>query len=89
MRLAAETSLHYWLRCGNWINAELGHYLRAVVANVTGASREALAQADEGLAIIDANGERPFGAARLHLARAVALAALDDAEGARRATSPA
>jgi hypothetical protein len=89
MRLAAETSLQYWLRGGNWINAELGHYLRAVVANVTAAPQEALAQADEGLAVIDANGARPFDAARLHLARAVALAALDDAEGATHAIGDA
>src|SRR5205823_1423053 len=27
MRLAAETSLKFWLKCGNWINGERAHYL--------------------------------------------------------------
>jgi hypothetical protein len=36
MQLSADTSLKFWLKCGNWINAERGHYLKALVANITG-----------------------------------------------------
>jgi hypothetical protein len=41
--------------------------------------------ADAALAIIAANGERPLDAALLHLARAVSLAALGDADGGAQA----
>ncbi len=85
MQLAAETSLKSWLRCGNWINAERGHYLKARVANVTGDPGSGLAHADAALAIIAANVERPLDAALLHLARAESLAALGDAEGRAQA----
>jgi hypothetical protein len=81
MQLSAETSLKFWLKCGDWINAERGHYLNAVVANVTGDPGSGLAHADAALGIIAANDERPLDAALLHLARAVSLAALDDADG--------
>jgi len=89
MKLAAETSLTFWLKCGNWINAELGHHLNAVVANATGDPRAGLAEADAGLAVIAANGERPLDAARLHLARAVSLAALGSADDSARAIDDA
>jgi len=81
MRLAADTSLAFWLRCGNWINAERAHNLVALIANVTGDVEAGLAHADKALAIIAANGERPLDAALLHLARAVSLTALGDAKG--------
>jgi hypothetical protein len=89
MRLAAETSLTFWLKCGNWVNAERAHYLGAVVANVTGDPTAALAHADEGLAIIARNGERPLDAAKLHLSRAVSLGALGDADARARAIQDA
>ncbi len=85
MRLAADTSLKYWLACGSWINAERAHHLVAVVANATGDATAGLAHADAGLAIIAANGERPLDAALLHLARAVSFAALGDTAGGARA----
>jgi hypothetical protein len=81
MRLCAEMSLKFWLKCGNWIDAERGHYLNALVANVTGDPSSGLAHADEALTIIAANGERPLDAALLQLARAVSLAALGNADG--------
>ena len=81
MKLCAEMSLKFWLKCGNWINAERGHYLNALVANVTGDPASGLAHANAALAIIAANDERPLDTARLQLARAVALAALGDDEG--------
>lgn len=76
MQLCADKSLESWRRCGNWINAEQALYLNALVDNVTGDAASALTRADEALAIIDANGERPLDTALLHLARAVSLAAL-------------
>jgi hypothetical protein len=81
MQLSADTSLTFWLTCGNWINAERGHYLKALVANITGDPGVGLAHADAALAVIAANGERPLDAALLHLARAVSLAALGDTGG--------
>jgi hypothetical protein len=81
MQLSAEMSLKCWLKCGNWLNAQRAHYLKSLVANVIGDPGSGLAHADAALAIISANGERPLDAAMLHLARAVSLAALGDADG--------
>jgi hypothetical protein len=89
MRLCAEMSLKFWLKCGNWINAERGHYLNALVRNVTADPTSGLAYADEALTIIAANGERPLDTARLQLARAVSLAALGNANGAAQAIADA
>jgi hypothetical protein len=81
MQLAAEMSLKYWLRCGNWINEERARYFKAIVANVTGAPELGLAHADEALVVIDAHDERPLDVALLHLARAFSFAVLGDADG--------
>jgi hypothetical protein len=89
MRLCAEMSLKFWLKCGNWINAERGHYLNALVANVSGDPISGLAHAEAGLAIIAANGERPLDSALLQLARAVSLSALGDNDGRAQAISDA
>jgi hypothetical protein len=89
MRLCAEMSLKFWLKCGNWINAERGHYLNALVRNTTGDPASGLAHADEALTIIAANGERPLDTALLQLARAVSLAALGNADGAVQAIGDA
>ncbi len=89
MRLAADTSLEFWLRCGDWINAQRAHHLVAVVAAVTGDATAGLAHADAALALIAANGERPLDAALLHLARAMSLAALGDADGRAHAIGDA
>jgi hypothetical protein len=80
MQLSAETSLEFWLRCGNWINEERGLYLKALVANATGDPERGLAHADVALAVIKANGERPLDAALLQLARAASLGELGDAD---------
>ena len=45
-------SLKFWLKCGNWINAERRHYLNALVANVSGDPISGLAHAEAGPAII-------------------------------------
>jgi hypothetical protein len=89
MQLAADMSLKYWRKCGNWINEERGLYLNARVANVTGQPQMALTLADEALAIIAANGARPLDAALLHLVRSWALAELGDNGRAGRAIAEA
>jgi hypothetical protein len=81
MQLAAEASLAAWRRCGTWINEELALYLQASVALATGDATTALGAAAAGLAVIAAHGQRPLDAARLHLLRARAFAAVGDAEG--------
>ena len=85
MQLAADTSLKFWRRCGNWINEERALCLTARTANLAGKPELGLARADEALAIIAANGARPLDAARLQLARATSFAALGDNYRAGRA----
>jgi len=82
MREAAEAAHEYWRRCGTWQNEERALHLRTMVANELGASEEALAHANAGLAVIEANGEAPIDAAFLRLARARALNGLDRADEA-------
>lgn len=89
MQLCAETSLKFWLNCGDWINEERALYLKALVSNVTGSPASGLADADKALAIIASRGERPLDAARLHLVRASSLAALGDTNGRLRAIGDA
>jgi hypothetical protein len=89
MQLCAQISLEFWLKCGNWINAERGHYLNALVANVSGDPTSGLVHADAGLAIIAANSERPLDIALLQLARAVSLNTLGDNDGRARAIGDA
>jgi hypothetical protein len=85
MQLAADMSLEFWRRCGNWINEERALYLTARTANIAGKPELALALADEALAIIAANGARPLDAAMLHLTRATSFVALGDNDRAGRA----
>ena len=89
MQLCAETSLKFWLRCGDWINEERALYLKALVSNATGSPRSGLEDADKALAIINSHGERPLDAAFLHLARATSLAAMGDTDGRFRAIGDA
>jgi hypothetical protein len=89
MQLCAEMSLRFWLKCGNWINAERGHYLNAVVANVTGDPASGLTHADAALAIIAANDVRPLDSALLQLARAVSFGALGDNDARAQAIGEA
>jgi len=73
MRLAAEASHEFWLKCGAWEHDERGRYLRALVANVLGEPDAALGHIDAALAVIAANGSAPIDQTFLHLARAHAL----------------
>ena len=73
MRLCAGTSLDFWRKCGTWVNEERALYLKALVSHNTGDPQAALAEADQALAIIKSQGERPLDAALLHLVRAAAL----------------
>jgi hypothetical protein len=89
MQLCAETSLAFWLKCGDWINEERALYLKAMVSNVTGRSQSGLEDAEKALAAINSHGERPLDAALLHLARATSLGAMGDADGRLRAIGDA
>jgi hypothetical protein len=89
MQLARDVSLEFWRKCGDWINEERGLHLQAVIANATGDPKAGLTSAHAALAIIDANGARPFDAATLHLARAASLAALGDVEASEAAIASA
>ena len=89
MQLCAETSLTFWLKCGNWVNEERALHFRALVSNVTGDPESALADADRALAVIDSRGQRPLDTALLHLTRASALAAIGDENGKSRAIADA
>lgn len=81
MRLCAEAGLESWRKCGTWINVERAHRLAALGANSGADPASGLAHADQGVALIDANGARPLDRALLQLARAEALAALGDRDG--------
>lgn len=85
MRLCAAAGVEFWSKCGTWINIERAHYLAALVANLLHDPVSALDHTDAALAIIAANDDRPLDGALLELARAVALAALGDAEGRAQA----
>jgi hypothetical protein len=89
MQLCADTSLKFWLKCGDWINEERALYLKALVSNVTGSPQSGLADADKALAIINSQGKRPLDAALLNLVRASCLAALGDTNGRLRAIGDA
>jgi hypothetical protein len=80
MQCAAAESLRAWRRGGDWVNEELALQLQASVALSVGDPTAALAHAMAGVRLIAAHGQRPFDAARLHLMRARAFAALGDAE---------
>ncbi len=84
MKTAAAAAHEFWLECGTWVNEERALYLEALVANALGHPQEALAHADQALAIIAANGEEPVDAAFLGLARARALGLLGDPTGRTR-----
>jgi hypothetical protein len=89
MQLCAETSLAFWLKCGDWINEERALYFKALVSNDTGSPQSGLEDANKALAVINAHGERPLDAALLHLARARSLAAMGEADGSLRAIGDA
>jgi hypothetical protein len=89
MQLCAETSLTYWLKCGDWINEERALYLKALVSTATGSPQSGLDDADKALAVINLHSERPLDTALLHLARATSLAAMGDTDGSLRAIADA
>lgn len=89
MQLCAQTSLHFWRKCGDWINEERALYLRASASNAAGKFEAGLADADQALSIIFAHAERPLDAALLHLARARSLAAMADPAGSSLALAAA
>lgn len=70
---AAQAARGYWGRAGNWVNHERAEYLLAQTANRFQRWPEGLAAANEGLALIAANGEEAVDQAFLLLERARAL----------------
>jgi hypothetical protein len=89
MQLCAETSLTFWLNCGDWINEERALYLKALVSIASGNPQSGLDDANKALSVINAHGQRPLDAALLHLARARSLAALGDRDNRLRAIADA
>jgi len=53
--LAAHVALRCWTRAGGWVQKERAHYLCALTANALGEGERGLAQAHQGLALIDAH----------------------------------
>jgi tetratricopeptide (TPR) repeat protein len=78
----ALASRQAWLRCGDWMNDERSDYLLALAYDALGRHDEALACASRGLETIARNGEEPYDAAFLHVARAKAHHAMGDGSSA-------
>jgi hypothetical protein len=70
MRLAAEASHEFALRGGGWYEDQVGHYLRALVANVDGDPDGALFHVEAATALLEANGGSPIDETFLHLTTA-------------------
>lgn len=70
MRLAAEASHEFALRGGGWYEDQVGHYLRALVANVDGDPDDALIHVEAAKALLEANGGSPIDETFLHLTTA-------------------
>lgn len=70
MRLAAAASHEFALRGGGWYEDQVGHYLRALVANVDGDPDAALTHVEAAQALLTANGGSPIDETFLHLTTA-------------------
>jgi hypothetical protein len=84
MRLAADASHEFWLRCGSWRNEQAGHGLMARVALLLGEPDAAIAHVARGLSVIAANGPAPVEAGILRVIRAAALGRGGDVEAKAR-----
>lgn len=80
MEAAALGAREFWTKVGTWVNAERAEHTLACVRNLIGKHAEALAHADQGLALIKENGEEAVDEAFLNLARATALRGLERTE---------
>ena len=78
MQEAARVAQEFWQRCGTWENHERALYLLGLVANASGQPHEALAHAENALAIIANNGEEPVDEAFLLLVEAHAYRLLGE-----------
>nr|WP_199064217.1 hypothetical protein [Chromobacterium sp. ASV5] len=81
----AELARRLWRRAGNWVNDERACYLQALVANRLGDAAAARRAAEEGLALIAANGQEEVDQAFLLLEAARAWLALGQGEAGRQA----
>lgn len=70
MRLAADASHEFALRGGGWYEDQVGHYLKALVANVSGEPDAALRHVEAAMALLEANGGSPIDETFLHLTAA-------------------
>ncbi|WP_062271005.1 hypothetical protein [Endozoicomonas arenosclerae] len=72
MKASAFHSLMYWSQCGNWVNRERAFYQLSLVHLELGEAGQAVEFAQEGIHVIEANGNEPVDEAflRLVLARA-------------------
>lgn len=94
MTQAALASQRLWQRIGTWVQHERAHYLCALVASAQGDAAQAWAQAQAGLALIDAHDaarEQEIDRAFLSLEAAFALQRLgrDDEARALQASADA
>jgi hypothetical protein len=71
MRLAADAMHEFAQQSGcDWYVDQVGHYLRAMVANLSGEPDAALAHVEAAMALIEANGGSPIDETFLHLTSA-------------------
>lgn len=73
LRRGAEAALLFWRRAGGWMEHERALYLRAKIALRTAEPVAALAHAEQGLAIVEANGSDAVERAFLLQLQAAAL----------------
>jgi hypothetical protein len=85
MRRAAEASHAFALRGGGWYEDQVGHYLRALVANVDGDPDGAIFHVEAAKALLQAHGGSPIDETFLHLTTAHARHLRGEAEAAAEA----
>jgi hypothetical protein len=75
LRAGAESARRFWYRAGHWLQHERADYLCAKVDVRLGDATAAIAAAEHGLRLVEANGNDPIERAFLLLPLAAALAA--------------
>lgn len=89
LRAGAEVARRFWYRAGQWLQHERADYLCAKVHVRLGNATAAVAAAEHGLRVVEANGNDPIERAFLLLALAAALAAGGEVMRARAVRSEA
>jgi hypothetical protein len=83
LRAGAEAARRFWYRAGRWLQHERADYLCAKVDVRVGDAAAAIAAAEHGLRLVEANGNDAIERAFLLLPLAAALAAGGNAERAQ------